>query len=150
MPANKPDRRALLNVLLGIGGAATTGAIAYPVVSFLQPPARPEHSDISVTLEKPFSEYQPGDWEIFRFGDKPGLLICVEEGAEKKLLAYDATCTHLNCIVEFQPENMKIFCPCHNGSFDIKGNNIAGPPPRPLEQYTVQIADDVIKIVKGG
>jgi len=150
MPPNKTDRRTVLNIFLGVGGAATAGAVLYPVVSFLKPPARPELSNFSVTLEKKFTEIQPGYWEIFRFGDKPGLLICIDKGGDKELLAFDATCTHLNCIVEYQPENKTIFCPCHNGRFDINGNNIAGPPPRPLEKYAVQITDDTVKIVKGG
>lgn len=150
MPAEKTSRRTALNLLLGLGGLATVGSIAFPVVSFLKPPRRAEHSRFSVTLERKFSELQPGDWFIFRFGDKPGLAICVEEGGEKRLLAYSAVCTHLECVVEFQPGSNTIFCPCHNGRFDLHGNNIAGPPPRPLERFNVQVVDDTIKIVKEG
>ena len=150
MPDSGTSRRTALNIMLWLSGAATAGAVAYPVVSFLKPPRKPEHSHFSVTLEKKFSDYQPGDWEIFRFGDRPGLLICIDEGGEKKLLAYDATCTHLDCIVEFQPENNTIFCPCHNGRFDINGNQISGPPPRPLDKLSVQVSEDSIRIMRGG
>lgn len=150
MPEHGTSRRTALNLLLGLGGLATAGAIALPVVSFLKPPRRAEHSSSSVTLERKFSELRPGDWFVFRFGNKPGLAVCVEEGGEKRLLAYSAVCTHLECVVEFQPESNTIFCPCHNGRFDLRGNNIAGPPPRPLERFNVQVADDAIKIVREG
>ena len=149
MDTKKPTRRSALNAMLGIGGLAAAGSVLYPVVSFLKPPEQTESSHHSVTLEKKFSEFVPGEWLIFRFGNKPGLLICDERGGEKRLLAYSATCTHLNCIVEYLLDERKIFCPCHNGSFDINGNNIAGPPPRPLEAFIVQITEDTVKIVKG-
>ena len=148
MEEKEPSRRNVLNILLGVGGVATAGSIAYPVIMFLQPPSRPEHTLHSITLDKKFSEIAPGEWFIFRFGNKPGLLICTEEAGEKKLYAYDAICTHLECIVEFQPENNTIFCPCHNGRFDLNGNNIGGPPPRPLDKFAVQVSEDVVKIVK--
>ncbi len=33
-----------------------------------------------------------------------------------------------------------IWCACHNGHYDLFGKNVAGPPPRPLEPYKVQVA----------
>lgn len=146
----KKSRRSFINVLLGIGGAATLGAISYPMVMFLKPPSQSESSQFSVVLEPKLSELNVNDWMIFRFGNRPGLLICSEEDGEKKLYAYSATCTHLNCIVEYQPDENRIFCPCHNGVFDINGNNIAGPPPKPLEKFSVQVINDVIKINREG
>ncbi len=42
-----------------------------------------------------------------------------------------------------------IWCACHNGHFDLTGRNIAGPPPRPLEEYRVEIrGEDVVVIRK--
>ncbi len=150
MEEKKPSRRAALNILLGVGSAATVGSMIYPAISFLKPPRHPEHNLHSVTLEQKLSELRNDEWFIFRFGNKPGILVCVEEGGEKKLYAYSAICTHLECIVEYQPETRTIFCPCHNGRFDLQGHNIGGPPPRPLEKFAVQVSGDSIKIVKGG
>lgn len=151
MSEKQPTRRSALNILLGIGGLAAAGSVAYPIVSFLKPPEQSESTLYNITLDQKFSDFKPGDWLIFRFGNKPGLLICDERDGEKRLLAYSATCTHLNCIVEYQPEEKQIFCPCHNGAFDINGNNIAGPPPKPLDKFAVQIGeDDSIKIVREG
>jgi len=148
--ANKLSRRKVLNVLLGIGGATAVGAVLYPALSFLKPPKNPEASVRSVTLEQKFSELKPGDWFIFPIGNGPGILICTEEEGSKQVLAYSAICTHLACVVEFQPENERFFCACHNGIFDIYGNNIGGPPPRPLDKFTVHLTDDTINIVNKG
>jgi cytochrome b6-f complex iron-sulfur subunit len=150
MEDNKTTRRRALNILLGLGGAAAAGSVLYPVLAFLLPPRRAESTQFAVTLDFKATEIEPGTGRIFRFGKKPGLLICEAEGGEKKFLAYSALCTHLECVVEFQPDSRTIFCPCHNGRFDINGNNISGPPPRPLDKFKVQVSGDTITVVREG
>ena len=68
--------------------------------------------------------------------------ILVNNGQEIK--AFSKICTHLGCEVEWQAEKKQFFCPCHEGFFDANGKNIAGPPPRPLNEYKVTVKDDNI------
>ena len=53
--------------------------------------------------------------------------------------AFSSVCTHLGCQVTWLPQEQQFFCPCHLGYFDANGVNIAGPPPRPLDEYEVEI-----------
>jgi Rieske Fe-S protein len=64
------------------------------------------------------------------------------------LLAYSQSCTHLSCAVVPRVDEGVLFCPCHEGVFDLKtGKNIAGPPPRPLPRITLEIdGDDVYAV----
>lgn len=64
---------------------------------------------------------------------------------EKMLLAYSQKCTHLACAVIPRPAEGVIFCPCHEGYFDLKdGEPIAGPPQRPLPRILLKVwGDDV-------
>jgi Rieske Fe-S protein len=79
---------------------------------------------------------------IFKFGTRPGILVRTPEG---ELRAFSAICTHLNCTVQYREDLGHIWCACHGGEFDLSGINVAGPPPRPLEQYAVNLSgDDVI------
>ena len=48
-------------------------------------------------------------------------------------------CTHLGCRVRWVSGQEEFFCPCHDGVFDIDGNVVSGPPPRPLEAFTVNL-----------
>ena len=42
-----------------------------------------------------------------------------------------------------EPENDRLFCPCHNGAFDIRtGDPLFGPPQEALPKILVSIADD--------
>lgn len=55
------------------------------------------------------------------------------------LAAFAAECTHLQCLVEWRPEESKFRCPCHGGAFDAEGRPIAGPPAKPLARLTLRV-----------
>ena len=61
---------------------------------------------------------------------------------EKGLRAISTTCTHLGCKVYWEPDNVRFFCPCHNGVFDVNGNVVSGPPPRQLDSYQVELDEN--------
>ncbi len=75
-------------------------------------------------------------FKIVRFGSDP---VIVVRAGESDYRAFSATCTHLDCIVEFRPERQLFWCNCHNGQFDLTGRNVGGPPPRPLTPFTVHV-----------
>ena len=47
------------------------------------------------------------------------------------------------------PEEKLIWCACHNGRYDLTGKNISGPPPRPLEEFKVNVRGDEIVVSRG-
>jgi len=56
------------------------------------------------------------------------------------LVAYSQQCTHLSCAVVPQPEHNRLYCPCHEGAFDLRsGRPIAGPPNRPLTRVVLDV-----------
>jgi Rieske Fe-S protein len=70
------------------------------------------------------------------------ILIRPEDGV---VLAYSQQCTHLSCAVVPQPEHNRLFCPCHEGAFDLRsGRPIAGPPNRPLTRVVLDVRDGEI------
>src|SRR5262249_20908168 len=60
--------------------------------------------------------------------------------------AYNTTCPHLGCAVNFEGPNF--VCPCHNGTFDINGKKAlptAGrenPAPRDMDTLEVRLDPD--------
>jgi menaquinol-cytochrome c reductase iron-sulfur subunit len=73
--------------------------------------------------------------------------VLTEDGRE--YIAMSNVCTHLGCRVRWIAEHDQFFCPCHNGVFDKQGNVVAGPPPRPLNQYQVKVEDGQLFILGG-
>ena len=56
------------------------------------------------------------------------------------LVAFSQQCTHLSCAVVPQPQHNRLFCPCHEGAFDLRsGRPVAGPPNRPLTRVVLDV-----------
>ncbi len=135
------SRRQFTSYLLGGGLLAWLGSVLYPLVSYLKPPKVPE-ANVQAVKAGLASEFSMNSGHIIKFGRKPVILIREESG---DFAAFAATCTHLDCIVQYRDDLKQIWCACHNGLYDLRGRNISGPPPKPLEQFAVNIvADEVI------
>ncbi|HEX9670706.1 MAG TPA: Rieske (2Fe-2S) protein, partial [Thermoanaerobaculia bacterium] len=81
-------------------------------------------------------EFVAKGFKIVRFGAEPVIVLRV---ADTDFRAFAATCTHLDCVVEYRKDQQVIWCNCHNGQYDLTGRNVAGPPPRPLAAYRVHL-----------
>ena len=141
------DRRNFLNWFLGTTAGAFVLSILYPLSRYLTPPQVGESTARSVTLSIKPQEVKANTGQIFRFGSQPAILINTPTG---ELKAFTATCTHLGCIVQYRSDLNQIWCACHNGHFDLNGKNVEGPPPKPLEEYAVNVRGDQIVVSKKG
>lgn len=129
-------RRSFIDIFFGGSLLATIAAFLYPVVRYVLPSKSAGAVQKSVTAAKA-GELPPNAAKIFKFGSAPAVLVNTAEGT---LLALSAVCTHLTCTVRYDGETGTLFCPCHNGRFDLGGNVLSGPPPRPLETYAVEVS----------
>jgi Rieske Fe-S protein len=74
--------------------------------------------------------------------DDPCLLLRL---STDRFVAYSQKCTHLSCAVYYQPERERLFCPCHEGVFDVvTGEPTAGPPQRRLPRIALRREGDVL------
>jgi len=137
-------RRGFLNFFLGGGVLALLGGIVYPIIRFVIPPEQPEAAASQVVAAK-VGDLTPNSGKIFRFGKDPAILVMTASGEYR---AFTAICTHLDCTVQFRSDLEQIWCACHNGHYDLYGNNVSGPPPAPLTQYTVAVRGDQIIVSK--
>jgi Rieske Fe-S protein len=72
----------------------------------------------------------------------PAILVHLPDD---ELRAFSQKCTHLGCVVYYQPERGEMECPCHEGHFDADtGAVIAGPPQRPLGRIDVEVRDGTV------
>jgi Rieske Fe-S protein len=140
------SRRGFINWFLGTAAGAFLLSVVYPLSRYLVPPEVGESTAGTVTLSdvKPDS-VKPNTGQIFKFGSRPGILVRTPAG---ELRAFSAVCTHLNCTVQYRPDLTQIWCACHNGHYDLNGKNVSGPPPRPLEPYTVNVRGSQIVVSK--
>jgi cytochrome b6-f complex iron-sulfur subunit len=138
VPEQRPTRRRLVELFLGGGLFASLASFVYPVLRYLVPPPVADLGGDEVIAAK-VGDLKLNSAKIFRFGNRPGLLLRVGEGEYR---AFSATCTHLSCTVQYRTDLHEIWCACHNGMYDLNGRNVSGPPPRPLENYQVHVRGD--------
>ena len=144
----KTTRRSFLSKL-GIGAViAAIGGQTYLVLRSLVPNV----------LYEPDKKFKIGTPDKFTEG---GTFI-----EDKRLFVFrnqatfhiiSATCTHLGCTVRMQKlpkpqkvnaggqeveETYEFHCPCHGSKYYGDGTNYAGPAPRPLDHFRVQVSPE--------
>lgn len=83
-------------------------------------------------------------WNLFK--NQTIGTVYVRKMPGDKLLAFNDTCPHLGCKVEFQ-ENQKCFlCPCHASAFSLDGEPTNKIPPRPLDRLAYKTENGEIWI----
>lgn len=131
------SRRGFVQVAVGGVGLAYAAAIGYPIFRYLNSPVEKsvEMASIKEVTLKDADKIAAGTALMFKFGSRPALLI---HHADNTWTALDAVCSHMGCTVAYEADQQRIRCACHGGVYDAKtGNNVSGPPPRPLTKYDV-------------
>ncbi len=137
------SRRSFLSRLwLLLGGVALVEAV-WIVTDFLAPGRRRATGgdDAAVIVAGPVEHFEPGSVTAFPQGRF--YLARLDDGG---FLALNRGCTHLGCPVPWVGEEGRFVCPCHASSFDIRGEVLSPPAPRPLDLFAVRIENDIVKV----
>jgi Rieske Fe-S protein len=138
-PITRREFVKLVNRGLVVTGAAV---IVGPLVGYFYPKNLQETPSEPV-LVCPVDELPIGESKTIGYGRYPALVINTPDG----LRAFSAVCTHFACIVKWNADQGKIYCPCHDGYFDPNdGHVIAGPPPLGLTPIAVNVVNNEIYI----
>jgi quinol---cytochrome c reductase iron-sulfur subunit, bacillus type len=66
--------------------------------------------------------------------------VYLQRTGEREVRAFNASCPHLGCSVEFEPKRNAYFCPCHQSDFALDGaQSAASPSARPLDSLPIEI-----------
>ena len=87
-------------------------------------------------------QFAPGQVET-KFIPQFGVwIVRYEFDGQPMIFAIKSVCTHLGCTPNWLEAEQKFKCPCHGSGFYKDGVNFEGPAPRPLERYSISLADD--------
>jgi cytochrome b6-f complex iron-sulfur subunit len=135
-------RRTFLDSFaLGLA-AATAGTGAVLAGLFAAPPERRPEEGADEMEVGTVPEIEARGSRPFRFGREP----CVVVASGGRLFALSTVCTHLGCLVRWDPGSRALQCPCHRAAFDLEGNVLEGPPPRPLRTFTVSVQGERVLV----
>jgi cytochrome b6-f complex iron-sulfur subunit len=138
---SRASRRRLLKWIWGGLGLAAVGEAFWIGSSFLVPRRRREGDTEQIFTAGSADDFEPGSVTAFPAGRF--YLVRLEDGG---FLALDRTCTHLGCTVPWRAEQERFTCPCHASTFDITGQVLGPPAPRPLDRYPVRIENNIVKV----
>ncbi len=146
-PRTSTDRRTFLRqVGVGILGAASILVVGGVAATTAVSPSLIKTSRQWVPVA-PLSQIPVGDIAtlMMRYDLKNGLytqematpVLVSRTGSQ--ITCFNASCTHLGCIVKWDSQLARFRCACHGGVFDRDGRVLAGPPPRPLDRYRFKV-----------
>ncbi|HET7478419.1 MAG TPA: FAD-dependent oxidoreductase [Rubrobacteraceae bacterium] len=75
-----------------------------------------------------------GEGRVVRVG---GDTVAAYRDERGEVHAVSAVCSHLGCIVSWNPAEKSWDCPCHGSRFDVEGNVLQGPATRNLPRKNV-------------
>lgn len=136
-------RRNFLTVLWGITLAGLVGQAGAGLFEFLKPRATAGGFGGKIVAGRPkefknntVSYVQQGHFYIVRLNDGG-------------FLALWQRCTHLGCTVPWRKDEKQFHCPCHSSLYNIQGEVIGGPAPRPLDQFPIEVVNGSLVVNTG-
>jgi menaquinol-cytochrome c reductase iron-sulfur subunit len=149
-------RRKFLAGIIGVVAGAVAAVVGLPAIGYvISPGIKNPNEDEWITLG-PVTLLQPGVPSGFPYSrqikdgwvesSQTGVAYAVTQDGQN-VTVFSNNCTHLSCRVTWSAERDGFFCPCHDGLFGIDGIVLAGPPPRPLDQFETKIENGQIMIL---
>jgi menaquinol-cytochrome c reductase iron-sulfur subunit len=153
---NHISRRDFIRVVtLGVGSIIGS-VIGLPVIGYLISPAlRKQEAEtwlplgefetipIGIPTYFSFTRKKVNGWEntVTSYG-----VFAVRKDATN-VIVLSNICTHLGCHVTWHKDIQNYVSPCHDGHFDIYGNVLSGPPPRPLDEFKTKIEGGKLSVL---
>ena len=136
-------RRSFLNrcwAFFGIVAAAEFGWLGLSFLNSRKERNRPDLTERIITAG-PVDRFLPETVTAIPNGQF--YLACLADGS---FLALSRICTHLGCSVPWNEEKKQFICPCHGSTFNLTGEVLTAPAPRPLDTFPVRIENGIIKV----
>jgi menaquinol-cytochrome c reductase iron-sulfur subunit len=152
MPSSpQMSRREFVGIVTAAAGTFMGALIGIPAISYLIAPSLTKESADVWIPAGPVENYPVGVPTLFNFNrtkvngwektvNSYGVYILHHD--DGSILALSNKCTHLSCRVNWKPEESVYICPCHDAFFDINGQIVKGPQPRPLDDYETKVEED--------
>jgi menaquinol-cytochrome c reductase iron-sulfur subunit len=148
-------RRRFLTGIIGVVAGFVAVLVGMPAIGYVvSPGVKKQGGEEWITLG-PLSGLTPGVPAGFPYSRTiaDGWVQATQSGTAYALTVdgqtvtvFSDVCTHLSCRVSFRPDTLSFLCPCHDGVFSATGAVLAGPPPRPLDQFETRLDGGQIQI----
>jgi cytochrome b6-f complex iron-sulfur subunit len=126
------NRRFLLKNVIKFLPLVGVGAFTYPLIKFTTFQEIEQVTHVVALKEI--------DKKVVKIGK---VFICKEQEGIK---VFDAHCTHMGCVLNFDETKQRFICPCHSSEFALDGTRIKGPAKRDLDIIKSKIENNILHI----
>lgn len=142
-PADDMSRRDFLQIAWGTAGALTAMTAGGMMLQFLSPRV------VEGEFGGVFTVGKVDEFPVGSVTPITGGRFYVVRQDDGGFVALYQKCTHLGCAVPWNPDVGQFVCPCHASAFEMDGQVINAPAPRPLDRFPLTIEDDVVRVDTG-
>ena len=159
--SNDTPRRGFLKTATVFLGGAIGAVLAVPIVRYVIFPVgrkiviagdipvpvvdeaavKPGAPPLRVQIRAP---EQRDAWS--KVTDVPLGAAWLSRGDDGKVRALSATCPHLGCAVDFDPQVGHFRCPCHTSAFGADGKRISGPAKRDMDPLDCSVEEGKVLV----
>jgi nitrite reductase/ring-hydroxylating ferredoxin subunit len=133
------NRRGFFHACFAFMTALAAFIVAFPIFSFFRLPRRIRTVK---RIEVPLAGLSEDQALFFQ---RQGVQIVLVY-TNRKPKVFDSACTHLGCLVKWDPNEHRFHCPCHGAIFDDNGQALRGPANKPLRTINFEIKKNEIII----
>ncbi|HMN17384.1 MAG TPA: Rieske (2Fe-2S) protein [Ignavibacteriaceae bacterium] len=138
IPQSKSRRKFLSRFLMSGGLLASSVLLLRHGIDYIFPSM--DAPPLRKMLIGRVEDLKIGEAKEVHVGESILYLVKNEDGYK----VFSSVCTHLGCKVNWESYRNRFYCPCHKGIFDSNGNVIEGPPPRPLDEFKVEVDKNLV------
>lgn len=133
------------NAQTGVTATATSSSVPAASATQAGGTAGATQSGSAIAQVQAVPKNTAASFTIPSSGD-PGILIHL---ANDQFVAYDASCTHAGCEVDYDSTSQHLICPCHGATFDpaLGASVLQGPAERPLTSVSISIDNSTGRIL---
>ncbi|RMD96407.1 MAG: ubiquinol-cytochrome c reductase iron-sulfur subunit [Calditrichaeota bacterium] len=145
------NRRNFLGIAIAVLNGIIALVLAIPGLGFLLTPVFRKGQEEWIRVGS-MNQFQAGmpQKAVFKYisengysrEEQTGFVWVLLSDPARDPVVLSATCTHMGCNVAWNTAEKKFKCPCHGGEYNLQGQVIAGPPPRPLQKLQVKVEND--------
>jgi Rieske Fe-S protein len=150
------SRRGFVGGVVGLVGTVISAVIGLPAIGYMVSPALKGGGEEEWIILGPASAVVPGTPTPFMFSrmtevgwrrTRISRAVYATAHESGNITVFSDACTHLSCKVHWDEGRAAFVCPCHDGIFDLDGNVVSGPPPKPLRHFEAKVENDQLMIL---
>jgi menaquinol-cytochrome c reductase iron-sulfur subunit len=140
-------RRSFFKIISGVFAGFIAFSLSFPMIETLI-------GTISKKKSESYSKVTSLDSPSFVLTEEDAFIksikaqeVWVIKKSDSNVTVFSPICPHLGCRYQWDSDRKLFICPCHHSVFNIDGDVVSGPSPRPLDSLPQRIENNYLYVI---